>query len=384
MTDLTAVNRWTARLWAVTADVDLSAHQTPTDMERIREQALSGTTGPIVPDYLPVPAEVRDRLAALEAELAEAEGDLIDLVRDSLAATLGFARALSLRTPEAVTDHGRREHGVPDPDLLDAASALLGSTAAAADPDPSTLIPAARAAGLVEAALAGLGVQGWTVDVRAHMSARLSVSAQARQVRIHADAAFTGTQLRGLVVHEVGTHVLRADEGARQPLDLLARGLPGYLGTEEGLATHHELQVAPAADRQRTFALRVVAADVALTGGLADVMDRLTAHVPPATAFPIALRAKRGLADLSQPGSPLKDVVYLRGLRDVGAHLAAHPDDHGLLMAGKLGLPHLSMARSLAAQGLLALPVPRVADLIEQAREPRPPWDPDGLLADAG
>ena len=376
MTDLTAANAWTARLWALTADVELSTHQTPTNLDRIRDAVLAGADRTVQPEYRPVPASHVARLEAMAERLESEDAPLMDLVRRSVSSTLGFARALSDRSADAITSYGTAEYGSPTKDLIARAEEVLAGpavTAVADDEEPT--IDAVGLAGVVEQVLGRLGVEGWTAVVRDHMSARMAVASAAREVRIRADATVTPTQLRGLVVHEVGTHVLRADEGARQPLQMLARGLPGYLETEEGLATHHEAQVDPRPARLRTFALRVLAADAALHGGFADVMARLTDHTSPAAAFPIGLRAKRGMADLTVPGSPLKDVVYLRGLLSVGAHLAAHPDDHALLMAGKLGLGDLDTARALQAEGLLSVPAPRVQHLLEEARQPDRPWN---------
>lgn len=376
MTDLTAVNLWTARLWALTTDTELSRFHTPTNLAQIREAVLGPAAGralTVTPNYHEVPADHIQQLAGMAEKLAEADGPLLELVRQALDSTLGLARALSDRSPDAITAHGRAEYGAPTVDLVADAEQVLVQP----EPTPGPAGPGLDApaiAQLVRRVLDRLQVEGWTAVVLDHMSARMAVASGAREVRIRADATVTGPQLRGLLVHEVGTHVLRADEGARQPLHLLARGLPGYLEAEEGLATHHEAKVDPRPARTRTFALRVLAAETALAGGLAEVMERLTAHTSPAKAFPIALRAKRGMADLTAPGSPLKDVVYLRGLRSVGEHLRSHPDDHSLLMAGKLGLQHLGLARRLHDEDLLTLPGPRVQQLIDEARMDDPPW----------
>ena len=49
-------------------------------------------------------------------------------------------------------------------------------------------------------------------------------------------AAFTAARVEPLLHHEVGTHVVTYQNGARQPLTLLTIGLPGYDETQEGLA----------------------------------------------------------------------------------------------------------------------------------------------------
>lgn len=54
--------------------------------------------------------------------------------------------------------------------------------------------------------------------------------------------------MEGLFAHEVLTHVIRAVNGERSPLLLLAHGLAGYLQGEEGIATFREQQHTGAKD----------------------------------------------------------------------------------------------------------------------------------------
>ena len=49
-------------------------------------------------------------------------------------------------------------------------------------------------------------------------------------------AAFRADRVEPLLHHEVGTHVVTYQNGARQPLKMLTVGLPGYDETQEGLA----------------------------------------------------------------------------------------------------------------------------------------------------
>jgi uncharacterized protein (TIGR02421 family) len=49
-------------------------------------------------------------------------------------------------------------------------------------------------------------------------------------------ASFRADRVEALLHHEVGTHVVTYQNGAGQPLRLLAVGLPGYEETQEGLA----------------------------------------------------------------------------------------------------------------------------------------------------
>ena len=106
MTDLTAVNAWTARLWATTDEVELSRHQTPTNLGRIRAAALDPATEAVRPEYVPVPPDHVARLAAMAEQLEAEDAPFLDLVTQSLDSTLGFARALADRTADAITAFG--------------------------------------------------------------------------------------------------------------------------------------------------------------------------------------------------------------------------------------------------------------------------------------
>ncbi|MGK0209148.1 MAG: hypothetical protein ACI83O_000415, partial [Patescibacteria group bacterium] len=66
------------------------------------------------------------------------------------------------------------------------------------------------------------------------------VSVENKAVYINPQRLFTKKDPLRLGVHEIGVHALRAKNGAEQPLSIFERGLPGYLPTEEGLATYAE------------------------------------------------------------------------------------------------------------------------------------------------
>ena len=55
-------------------------------------------------------------------------------------------------------------------------------------------------------------------------------------------AAIRSDRVQPLLHHEIGTHVVTYQNGARQPLKLLTIGLPGYDETQEGLALLAEHQ----------------------------------------------------------------------------------------------------------------------------------------------
>jgi uncharacterized protein (TIGR02421 family) len=151
-----------------------------------------------------------------------------------------------------------------------------------------------------------------------------------------------------LLQHEVGTHALTYANGSAQPLRLLAAGLAGYEGTQEGLALLAEHLVGGfSARRLRQIASRVLAVHRMLEGeSFRAVFDSLRiAGIAPMAAFATTMRAFRS-------GGLTKDVVYLRGLIDLLAHLA----DGGvldILWLGKMPLTSISIVQSLVERGAL-------------------------------
>ena len=80
-------------------------------------------------------------------------------------------------------------------------------------------------------------------------------------------ATFRADRVEPLLHHEVGTHVVTYQNGARQPLKLLTIGLPGYDETQEGLAVLAEYLTGGLDPRRlRVLAARVVAIAQMLDG----------------------------------------------------------------------------------------------------------------------
>lgn len=160
-------------------------------------------------------------------------------------------------------------------------------------------------------------------------------------------------RLDALLHHEIGTHVLTWYNGSRQSLKQLGSGLAHYDELQEGLGVLSEYLAGNlSGQRLRTLAARVVAVRM-LTDGAAfrDVFEamRTECEFGNRSAFTITTRIFRG-------GGLTKDVVYLRGLRDLLAYLReGHPFEP--LFLGKFSLGQLTALRELGERGHLLPPV---------------------------
>jgi uncharacterized protein (TIGR02421 family) len=165
-------------------------------------------------------------------------------------------------------------------------------------------------------------------------------------------AAFRADRVEPLLHHEVGTHVVTYQNGARQPLTLLTIGLPGYDETQEGLAVLAEYLTGGLDPRRlRVLAARVVAVGMMLDGAtFLDIFESLRADhsIPTRTAWSIAIRVVVG-------GGSVKDAIYLRGISRILDALA-EGSRLDVLLVGKLALDHIPLVQDLLDREVLQPP----------------------------
>ena len=165
-------------------------------------------------------------------------------------------------------------------------------------------------------------------------------------------AVFRADRIEPLLHHEVGTHVVTYQNGARQPLTLLTIGLPGYEETQEGLAVLAEyLTGGLDPGRLRVLAARVVAVGKMLDGaGFLDIFESLREEhrIPARTAWSIASRVVVG-------GGSVKDAIYLRGITRILEALA-EGSILDVLFVGKLSLDHIPLVQDLLDREVLHPP----------------------------
>ena len=150
------------------------------------------------------------------------------------------------------------------------------------------------------------------------MASKACINKADKTLYIKKNSFFTGQFLKRLVVHEIGTHILRYENGLQQPFKIFSLGFADYLSTEEGLAVvNEEMHNCLTRSTLKTYAARVVAVSKALKCNFRETFNYLEPFVGKDNAFDITLRVKRGLGDTTWAGAFTKVMVYLKGYFEV-------------------------------------------------------------------
>lgn len=133
-------------------------------------------------------------------------------------------------------------------------------------------------------------------------------------------ATFRKNRLEALLVHEIGTHVFRFENGKLQPFRIFERGTAGYLKTEEGLAIWNQNNIGlTLGEKFLKPAYQVVAIHLAKKMSFCDLFHFLqdTYDLKDDLAWRLCVKAKRGFSDSAQLGAFTKDQIYFTGHREV-------------------------------------------------------------------
>jgi uncharacterized protein (TIGR02421 family) len=186
----------------------------------------------------------------------------------------------------------------------------------------------------------------WTV-VEKEMIANAAVNCSSKQLMIKKGARFSKNFVKRLIVHEIGTHAMRNENGAMQPYKFFERGFPDYLMTEEGLAViNEELNNCLDSYTLKVYAGRVIAIDYALRNSFSKTYLKLRKYFDKKTAWRLTLRAKRGLSDTKLKGACTKDLCYLKGYIEIKKYLKDGGDINKLYY-GKIGLKNVDIIEKM-------------------------------------
>lgn len=203
-----------------------------------------------------------------------------------------------------------------------------------------------------------LGLDGWAVDKSMNIAKNgVKVGIKTKKILVDPNIERSKFKLRKTIVHEVGTHVLRANNGLGSGFEALSKpNLPSYLDVEEGLATWNENNLGLLTeDWLKKKAALVYALYIGEDMSFRELYNCMLGSLPKYASFDVVYRIKRGLSDTSYGGLYGKDVAYFRGFRRVLSKLEKDSSLYDLLYSGKIGFEQCEWVR----EGL----IPRAKDI---------------------
>ena len=191
------------------------------------------------------------------------------------------------------------------------------------------------------------GLFEWKVKIKEDLVSNC-VAGKNNRLFIKANARFHKDRLNELIVHEIETHILTAENGKIQPYEIFSRGFANYLTTQEGLAMYNVEQKCHKDFIGNHKALfHVIAIYESLTSSFKDVYKKLTElGANEEQAFRSALKAKRGICDTSKKGAFTKDYLYFKGYFEVKDFVEKGGDIKDLYI-GKFNLKDLDKIKSI-------------------------------------
>ena len=162
------------------------------------------------------------------------------------------------------------------------------------------------------------GLENWKVEMKESLVSNC-IAGKNNCLFLKKTAKFSAARIKSLIVHEIETHILTAENGKHQPYKLFNRGFADYLSTQEGLALYNvRMQgLETAFDRLYKAAL-VKATELSLQISFAELFTKmLEIGLSQSRAFRICIKLKRGLNDTSKPGAFTKDQIYFVGEKQI-------------------------------------------------------------------
>lgn len=186
-------------------------------------------------------------------------------------------------------------------------------------------------------------LKNWKVKLKENLVSNC-VAGKNNRLFVKSNGKFTKERIKILIVHEIETHILTAENGKNQPYEIFNRGLSNYLITQEGLAMYNvERQCHEKFEENYRALSHVIAIDESIHHSFSEVFEKLThLGIPEEQAFRSALKAKRGFYDTSKPGCFTKDYIYFKGYYQV-KHFVESGGNIKDLYIGKIDLKDLDV-----------------------------------------
>lgn len=222
-----------------------------------------------------------------------------------------------------ITEYSKKIYGCPNKELIDNAKTILEKEY---NQNEKLKFDATYCKKQFEKIILKNDLNNWNVELNEKQLSKVSVFPENRIIKINKNAKFSQNDIERLIVHELGTHVLRSENGIQQPYKIFSIISEKNLYTEEGLATVNE-EIANVLDKRtfRIYAGRVLAVYESLNKSFYEVFCEIKKYFSFEDALYIVSRTKRGIEDTSKKGAFVKDYVYLYGYYKVKEFIKNNP-----------------------------------------------------------
>lgn len=208
-------------------------------------------------------------------------------------------------------------YGKPSQELVEEAKAFL-KEAEGTYSLPEGNMDTEEAKVIMDKVFEDYGLNNWKVKIKDTMVSD-AIAGKNNRLFLRKGAKFTDSRIENLIIHEIETHILTAENGKAQDYELFNRGLADYLETQEGLAIYNIISQKQEEQKNLYIAISlVVAVDLALKHSFVEVFEAMLDYkIPPERAWRTALKVKRGLEDTSEAGAFTKDFIYYKGFKQI-------------------------------------------------------------------
>lgn len=184
----------------------------------------------------------------------------------------------------------------------------------------------------------------WDIIISDKMVAKISVEPDLRKVFINSKLLFSPKDIVRLQVHEIDTHVLRAENGSHREFKVFTIGTSNSLIHEEGLAIYNEyINDVLDLNTLKLYAARFLCC-VHIDKSFYELFDMMVKlGFSQEVAIYVVSRIKRGLRDTKQPGGFNKDYVYLQGFKEVERAFVNLPSLRDKMYYGIISLEDISL-----------------------------------------
>lgn len=266
---------------------------------------------------------------------------------------------------EVIDLYSRKIYGEPNNELVKKARAILEKDYRI---EEECKYDAKECKELFENVLKEMKLINWNIKINEVQSSKISVIPEEKEIHINGKILFSKNDLKRLIVHEIGTHVARAENGSKQPYKIFSIECANVLYSEEGLATVNEEKYNVLDKRTyRLYAGRVLAVSECMKKSFYDVFKELINYFSYEEALSIISRVKRGTMITEKPTLFVKDYIYLNGYYKVKKFL--EKNDVKLLYTGIVGIDEADEINMLIEKKIIKeMEIPNLQEILKNIK----------------